>query len=366
MKTELAQIGWGSYRSFEGPMYIGNIKVPIASYKASFPQKVLSITAAAEGGHYNAINCYDAGLVSVGAIQFIDAGQFNVCNMVGLVAEQCGIDKVNEVFEPVFKLTNAKFIQSGKGTWRFFHPQTGIVTTAAQQKLLYFGDANGNAKGTFTDKKKTLAKTWAMCMANVWTIPGAIDVQTSFTTDKLMTGFTWGNLKTELFSGDQDETGMVGAMRALILAYAVNSPATVVKHYDIGKNNKHPKLTLEWCYEVLREIVIGGGVDVWKARWSAKKPYVDSMFQVSLPTYNELLNRTWTVPKPIVVEEPVLPSSDVTSNVPVVTEDTATDLLAPETNPTDLVVQKPSGIFGFIMAFVMAMMSLVKKLTGSK
>jgi len=362
MKTELSQIGWGTYRSFEGPMYIGNIKVPMASYESTFAQKVLSITAAAEGGHYNAINCYDAGLVSVGAIQFIDAGQFNVCNMIGKVADYCGLEKINEIFDPVFKLTNAKFIKINPTSWRFYHPQHGIISTANQQKLLYFGDSNGNAKGTFDDKKKTLAKTWAMCFANVWTIPGSIEIQTDFTKEKLMSGFVWGNLKTELFSGTQEDTGIVGATRALILAYAVNSPAVVVKQYDIGKKNSHEKFSEQWCYEVLREIVVGGGVDVWKARWSAKKPYVDTMFHVSLPTYNELLNRTW--PKPITIVEETNKVEDVPLTNTLSPTEISVDLLAPQQN-SEIVVQKPN-VFGFITMFIAAVLNLIKRLVGSK
>jgi hypothetical protein len=47
--------------------------------------------------------------MSLGAIQFIDAGSFNVCNMLGEVAEQCGLDPLLEALKPALDLCDASF-----------------------------------------------------------------------------------------------------------------------------------------------------------------------------------------------------------------------------------------------------------------
>jgi dihydrofolate reductase len=72
----------------------------------------------------------------------------------------------------------------------------------------------------------------------------------------------WGNLKSELFAPGVSDDGYLGATKAMLLAYAVNAPAVVVKMYDSGKSNGKEKFSAAWCLELLRHVVTNGGIDL--------------------------------------------------------------------------------------------------------
>lgn len=360
----VAQIGWSRYHNQEGPFFGGDfkaLKVPPADREDTFAKKVLAITAAAEGGSWSSINMYDSGLISVGAMQFIDvAPQFGVTRMLGEVAEQCGLELLLEALKPALDLSNATFEKLNTG-WSFV-AHNDVVHTAAQQKELYFGDANGNTFGSFNEGKKNRAKTWAACMANVWYIPGAVEAQSEYCLRRIMSDFTWGSLRTELFNVDASGDGWVGATRAMLLAYAVNAPAIVVKRYESVKNNGKTRFSPEWCLEVLRGVVVDGGVDVWRARWGAKMPLVERAFGVKLPTYAQLVARSWivNVPPPTPVPDP----TPEPTPAPVVDPLTPVDPPTPEPTPDPApIVVAPSsrGIFDVLMMFVKLLMEVVSR-----
>ena len=360
--TAVSQIGWSRYHNQEGPFFGGDfkqLKVPAADRGDSFAKKVLAITAAAEGGSWSSINMYDSGLVSVGAMQFIDvAPQFGVCDMLGEVAERCGVFELNQALEPAMAGRNIMFFKTGSGKWRF-SLSGKTVDSLALQKELYFGDAGGNTFGSFTDAKRLIAKTWAACMANVWYIPGAVEAQSDYCLRRLMSDFTWGNLRAELFNQNVDGDGWVGATRAMLLAYAVNAPAVVVKRYDVARGNRHAKLSPEWCLEVLRGVVVDGGIDVWRARWGAKIPLVERAFGVKLPTYAQLVARAWNgLPPPL--PPPPAPEPLPLPEPPVVVEDAAPP---PEPN---IVVRQNGGIVELVMTFVKLIVEVIARALGKR
>lgn len=370
----VSQIGWSHYKGHEGPFFGGDfqqLRVPAAERDDSFARKVLAITAAAEGGSWSSINMYDGGLVSVGAMQFIDvAPRFGVVDMLGEVAERCGADAVVAALRPALDASGAMFFKTPSGKWRF--SLSGVtVSTIAQQNVLYFGDAAGNATGSYTDAKRLHAKTWAACMANVWYIPGAVDVQSEYCLRRVMTDFTWGRLQTEMFSQNEEYDGWLGATKAMLLAYAVNAPAIVVKMYDSGRVNSYPQFSPEWCLELLRHVVVNGGVDVWRARWSAKVPYVEKAFGVKLPTYNQLVNRAWVAPTPPLP----LPTPPVVDPQPEPTPEPTPEPqpqptpLPPEPNPQPPVVVDPSGwskMFELALTFVRMFMEVFARVLGKR
>ena len=181
----LSQIKWGGYRGYEGPFFGGVVKVLEVPRSAPFAHRVLSLTAAAEGGHYDAINMYDSGLVSVGAIQFIDVNTFQVTDMLGAVAEELGVEYVRNALKPALDLCNAEFSKTDTGIWRFSLSGV-VVNTKDLQKKLYYGDLTGNKVGSFNNAKRIRAKTWAACLANVWIDPRAVTVQSRFTLPRLV------------------------------------------------------------------------------------------------------------------------------------------------------------------------------------
>ncbi len=375
----VSQIGWSRYHNQEGPFFGGDfkqLKVPPADRTDTFAKKVLAITAAAEGGSWSSINMYDSGLVSVGAMQFIDvAPQFGVTRMLGEVAEKCGLEPLLEVLKPALDLSNATFEKLTAG-WSFT-AHSEVVHTVAQQKELYFGDANGNNFGSFNEGKKNRAKTWAACMANVWYIPGAVEAQSEYCLRRLMADFTWGSLRSELFNADVDGDGWVGATRAMLLAYAVNAPAVVVKRYDAVKNNAHAKLSPEWCLEVLRGVVVDGGVDVWKARWAAKMPLVERAFGVKLPTFANLAARVWgglPPPVPTPAPPPPAPTPPTPPDPPVPVVEDAPPFVPPAPEPAppapppdpSIVVRPNGGAVELIMSFVRLIVEVIARAMGRR
>lgn len=319
---------------------------------------------------------YDTGLVSVGAIQFIDVGSFQVTDMVGAVADELGIDYVNAALKPALDLTNTTFAKVGNA-WRFSFNSTGtVVNTRDTQKQLYFGDVNGNALGSYNNTKTLIAKTWAACLANVWADPRAVAVQVRFTLPRLINGFVWNDLKKDLFTGDQPEYGWLGATRAVLLSFAVNSPATVVKRYAACRSNGHAFGTSEWCLAVLRGVVIGSGIDVWPARWVAKRSLVKSMFGVTLPTYMQLANGVWDPPAPADNEPALLPIPQPTPEpepvpesepLPTPIPDPLPDPVPPPPEPSPAPIVAPlSGAFATLIQLVKMMIEVIARVLGRR
>lgn len=364
----LSQVKWTKYRNFEGPVFVGNMSVPGANVASPFHAKVLAITAAAEGGGFNATQMWDSGLLSVGAIQFIDAGTFNVCNMLGEVADKCGLHLLLEKLQPALDMCNATFSKGDDGKWRF--SQNGVrVTTTAAQKMLYFGDMSGNTLGSFTDAKRLRVKTWVVCMANVWDIPGATDVQMEFTLRNLKSGFVWGTLRSELFAPGVSEDGYVGATKAMLLAYAVNAPAVVVKMYDAARNNGKTKFSPEWCLHVLRHVVMNGGIDVWRSRWGAKLPYIEAAFNVKFPTYTQLAAGVWSIvePAPTPEPEPVVEETQPEPEpTPVEPEPAPEPPPAPEPEPAPLVVPQTPQWVTIVLSFVKVLIEVLARALGKR
>jgi hypothetical protein len=374
MTVSIAQIGWSHYHNNEGPFFGGVVKVLEAPRTVSFAERVLSLTASAEGGHYDAINMYDAGFVSVGAIQFIDVGSFQVTDMLGAVADALGADYINAVLKPALDLTNTTFEKVGNA-WRFSFKGTGtVVNTRDTQKLLYFGDANGNALGSYNDAKRLIAKTWAACLANVWSDPRAVAVQCDFTLPRLTNGFVWAELKQDLFTGDQPEDGWIGAVRAMLLSFAVNAPSIVVRRYAACRSNGNQFGSPEWCLAVLRGVVIGAGIDVWPARWVAERSLVKRMFGVTLPTYVQLTSGVWDPPQPadgmplpVPTPDPEPEPEPIPEPEPVPPEPVPDPIQPPQPDPGPLpapIVAPASGAFAILVQLVKMMMEVIARVFG--
>lgn len=363
------KISWVIYKNFEGPKFVGSRKVPVAGLDASFHAKVLTITSAAEGGGFDATQMYDSGLCSIGAIQFIDASTYQASNLLGAVAEACGLEPLVEKLKPALDMANATFGKTPAGKWRF-SLNGKVVDSAAAQKTLYFGDANGNAKGTFTPRKKELAQTWAACLADVWSLPGSTEAQTKFTIKSLQNDFTWGTLKSELFGKGTSDSGWVGATKALLLSFAVNAPAIVVKRYDVARSSSdHAKFSPEWCLDVLRSVAVEGKVDSWQTRWNTKSSYVEKCFGVVLPTYRQLVDETWPTPT-----QPKTPTEVVPAQTPARQEEkpVVVERKQPEVEdkivldsdidrPARTQVSKTQGFASSFLAFLSGLLSFLRR-----
>jgi hypothetical protein len=380
MTVDISQIGWSRYHDREGCFFGGSVKVAVAERTASFAERVLSLTSAAEGGHWNSINMYDAGLVSVGAIQFIDVGSFQVTDMLGAVADELGDTYIQSVLKPALDLCGARFVKIAPGMWRFSLGDV-IVNDRNLQNKLYFGDSVGNMLGSYDDAKRLRAKTWAACLASVWLDPRAVAVQSKFTLPRLISGFVWAELKRDLYTGDQPEDGWLGALRAMLLSFAVNAPAVVVKRYAACRSNGSTFGTPEWCLAVLRGVVIGAGIDVWPARWVAERDLVKKMFGVVVPTYAQLTSGVWDppgpadespVPPPPAPEpEPVSPEPDPSPPDPDPVQPEpdpvpGPPLPEPMPEPSPIIVPAASGAFAVLVQLVKIMLEVIARVLGNR
>lgn len=327
-------IKWYTYGNYEGSSFIGRVPY-VPPTDPTFNDKLLAITVAAEGGHYDAINMWDSGRMSVGLIQFIDvAPQFGVCNMLGAVADRCGVEAVTGPLEPALKLSNATFKKNQSGQWRFFLDGGATeVKTVAQQEKLYFDGPN--QKGTFNAARTLHAKTWAACMANIWENRDACAVQDDFTIPKLGS-FSFGAGRNILLNPQDNpgEDGWAGAIKAFYMAYAVNLPAKASQMVSEGAaSSKFAKWSPEWCLDIMYYFVAKGNVGVWNGRYNAKRPWLEKLFGVTMPKdVNALMRREWVTKAPPPVNPPVV----VEQPKPV---DTPVDVI---TLPTiDIVAEKP-------------------------
>lgn len=279
MTVTASDIGWSSYSSYEGPFFRGR-QAYVLPPNPSENDKVMKVITAAEGGHYDAINMYDSGIVSVGLIQWIDAGQHSVDNMLGHVAEVCGIDKVTGPLAPALAASNATFKKDQKtGLWRFFDAggTDDIITNDEERRLFMKGCG---LKGSWTAEARLHAKTWAACLANVWVDAGARQAQIDYTVPRLKS-FLASDVRAALYDAEPNE-GWVGAVRAALIQFAVNLPATVATAYRAYKSAAK-KWGPDWSIGLIKAVTTAGPATLWAARYNAIRPILESLYNVNLP-----------------------------------------------------------------------------------
>jgi hypothetical protein len=136
----LGQIGWGSYLQYEGPWFRGTHKLPTVLPSASYEKKVVQVITSTEGGAFDAVNMYDRMIMTNGLIQWGDAGQYSVCDMLGTafeVAPSC----LQSVIDLV-RTRGYSFRKNAAGKWRFFL-NADEVDTIREQQALYLGGSSG-------------------------------------------------------------------------------------------------------------------------------------------------------------------------------------------------------------------------------
>ena len=127
--TTTAQIGWGKYGGYEGPLFWGSASVTVPD-EPSDAEKVLKVVTSTEGGKWDAVNGYDRMIISVGAIQWGEASQFSVSDMLGKVSQKS--PALLTPLQAAFDQAQATFKPNGAGKYRFY--QNGVeVAFLAQQ-----------------------------------------------------------------------------------------------------------------------------------------------------------------------------------------------------------------------------------------
>jgi hypothetical protein len=274
------QIGWSNSNSYEGPFFHGVVGFNLPDVPNDADRYIAVITAA-EGGHYDAINMYDRGIISVGVIQWIEAGQFSVSSMLGEVCDKVGPDAVLVPLKPALDSCNATFKKNAIGQWRFhFLDAKGEVNDQEKTRILFLGCTG--LKGTWTPGAKARAKLWAACIANVWSSPEACKVQNTFTSDRLKL-FIGVDAKKELF-GPEPSEGWVGTVRAAYMTFAINAPAIANAQLKVAiAKLKSPKWSPDWCIGVLKQMTFGPNITIYPVRYNGIRPVLEQLWGVTLP-----------------------------------------------------------------------------------
>lgn len=290
--VDVSEIGWGSYASWEGPLWWGRDTPFVLPTDPTENDRVMAIISSTEGGSFSAVNMYDRMIVSVGLIQFGEAGIYAVSDMLGAVVRRD--PDLLKPLEPAMAQSGFTFHPNNKNRYRFFFPNGCEVDTLAEQQRLFLENSNG-LKGQWDEPSKLYARTWAACMANVFQQPEAQAVQRDFTASRLM-GFVTQEARATLW-GPTDPPGFpagwVGALRAAYLSFAANLPAVASKQLGIALSlTTGSKWSEEWCIDILRNLTFGPQIAIYPHRYESIRPVVESLFGVDLPDFAANLN-TW-------------------------------------------------------------------------
>lgn len=275
------KIGWSAYSSYEGPFF-GGMQRFVLPAQPDESDRILAVITAAEGGHYDAINMYDRGIVSVGIIQWIEAGQYSVSGMLGKVIEDCGEDAVMVPLKPAMDLVGCTFKKNAQGHWRFFfNDNKGEVDSLDKTRILFLGCTG--LKGSWTPEAKERAKTWAACIANVWVTEETRHSQNVYTRIRLP-GFVLPESKAALF-GPEPNDGWHGALRAAFMSFAINLPAVANAQVKavVPTLPADQKWSPDWCTAVLKQLVFGPNIAIYPVRYNGIRPVLEHLWGVTLP-----------------------------------------------------------------------------------
>jgi len=367
------KIGWSTYNVYEGPFYHGSQGFHLSN-NPDEADKYLAVITAAEGGHYDAINMYDRGIISVGVIQWIEAGQYSVSGMLGKVVEDCGLDAVMIPLKPALDACNATFKKNTKGQWRFFFNDVkGEVDSLEKTRILFLGCTG--LKGDWTPEAKVRAKTWAACVANVWVTEEARHAQNVYTRVRLP-GFIMPAAKAALF-GPEPNTGWVGAVRAAYMSFAINAPAWANAQTKIAVASlKSTKWSPNWCIGVLKQLTFGPNVAIYPLRYNGIRPVLESLWGITLPKTAKDL-QTWQEPAdepaPVtpIPEPPMLVTEPPPKPPETVIVVTPPSVPEPILEPTPVIPDPgpivpvppagPKGVLGFILWLLQMIFSTITK-----
>jgi Putative peptidoglycan binding domain/Protein kinase domain len=280
-----SEVGWGKYGGFEGPHYRGSIPY-VEPSNPTWEDKLVSTVTATEGGRLDGYNGYDRMIVSVGVIQWGEAGQYSVSDLLGAVskADPFGLSKA---LAPALSASDAVFKPNARGRWRFhFRDGRGEVDRVEEQRQLFLLHSDGHV-GTWDDASRAHAKLWASCLVNVWQSKEACEAQIAYTAPKMM-GFLMPAARTTLFGPGTpaENEGWPGALRAGYISFAANLPAVAAKMLAkaVATTNEAP-WSPSWCIAILRELTFGPGIAIYPHRYEKIRPVLERLFGVDLPDF---------------------------------------------------------------------------------
>ena len=275
--VKIDDIKWGAYRTYEGPFFRGK---SVGRYKLLDDEdsKILAVITATEGGNYMAINMYDRGILSSGLIQWIEAGQYSVSDMLGKVA---AVDR--RLIAPVDEIADASgltFKKNRRNRWRFFYLDArGEVDLRSEQQSMFLYRSTGK-KGTWDDASRIYAKRWAAAVSSVWEREAAQVVQKNYMARRL-TGFALPAARKILNLAPDTDVGR--AFKAAYLSFAANNPTWANRHLKIAVARLGVLWSVNWLISVLKELTFGPRVTIYPHRYKAIRPVLEKLYNLDLP-----------------------------------------------------------------------------------
>ena len=230
----------------------------------------------------DAINMYDRCIMTAGFIQWCDAGQMSVCDLLGELAN-AGVSMA-----PLEQAAgnNAFLARTTSGKFRWFLGDGNQVDTLAEQRQVYLGGSSGLVGG-WNAAQIAYAKRMAMAMAQVMADPKAIEPQVNFT-EKGLPLFQLRNAKADLFHPEAPLAhAEVAAARALYMSFSANLPSVADKMY--ARVSKDDFGSPKWLGRLARQLTYGPGITIYPGRYKKIQPVINRLYGVDLPTAEELI-----------------------------------------------------------------------------
>ena len=293
--AKVEDIGWGSYRNFEGPFHRGKHRYELPEEPTEV-DKVLAVVTATEGGRYDAINMYDGQIISSGLIQFIERGQRSVSQMLGESLESDSLQR--DSFLDFLVPQRVDLDEELPGKWYFMTgPGREVVDTLDEQRRLFHLRSTG-AKGTWDVGSVAHAKKWAAAVASFWEHPATQKAQRELTLPQLEM-FAFGDSRKMIKYASEKDTDLSEAFIAAYLSFAVNNPTRANKHLHIGLDKARMKSqacsemwSLDWFIEILKELTFGPNIAIYPHRYNAIRPVMEKLYGIDLPDFADEL-KTW-------------------------------------------------------------------------
>lgn len=283
MTIRISQIKWGSYKSFEGPFFPGSIDYNLPN-NPDFLDKAVYVVTATEGGHLDAINMYDSCILTVGVIQFCEK-LLLVTNMLGECANT-NLDIINSCLAQI--PTPANFRKNARNQWRVYCDAYGEIDNADKMRQLYLGGATG-VKGQWKNQQIDHARTVASIFASMWESQSMRDGQMRFVKQRLMS-FVMPRSKNLLFTAPTSNDGYDGALKAAVISFSVNVPATADSL--LGQAAQDPAWSTASAQDkftiAMKSLALNSNISIWPGRYKAIHPALEKVFGVSLPSLDEL------------------------------------------------------------------------------
>lgn len=275
-------VTWAKYSTYEGPMCLGGARFQLPADPEP-DDMILAVITATEGGSWNAVNMYDSCICTVGLIQWCEANQYSVSDMLGWVVSDStnGVGEL-EPLQGCMERLNADFHRNQKGNWRFFTQAGGEVDTRVEQQRLFFLDVNGKLGSWTDDASKAHAREWCQGLATLFEKPSAIESQKKFTLRRLHSWFSLPYSKQLLDVRPKTPVGY--AFEACFLSFAANNPTWADKYLrQAVESSLAPRWSVDWLVDCLQAWTNGPNVSIYPHRYNAIRPVVEKLYGIDLP-----------------------------------------------------------------------------------